>query len=221
MVTMQGRWAVKATVLRTIYRRSTGVATITLLVAVLSSSVVGAQDRAAAQKAFEAGQYQQVVDAAGTGPDPAVLFLGALSAQKLNATDRANVLLDQLVQRPPADAWHFVGQSAKQLLAGDDEAALNSANQATAANGDLAEASYALGLVLFKRQDWGGAATAFDRASMLQPSFAHAFYYAGLAHYRANRPDLMAARFERFLKLAPDAPERAEVQQIMRTIRGK
>ena len=217
---MQGRWAVKATVLGTIYRRSTGMA-ITLLVAVLSSSVAGAQDRAAAQRAFEAGQYQQVVDAAGTGPEPAVLFLGALSAQKLNAADRANAFFDQLVQRPANDAWHFVGLSAKQLLAGDDEAALNSANQATGADANLAEASYVLGLVLFKRQDWGGAAAAFDRASMLQPTFAHAQYYAGLSHYRANRPDLMAARFERFLKLAPDAPERPEVQQIMRTIRGR
>src|SRR5262245_21458796 len=106
-MTLQGRWAVKATVLRRIYRRSTGIATITLLVAVLSSSVAGAQDRLAAQKAFEAGQYQQVVDSAGTGPDPSVLFLGALSAQKLNATDRANAFFDQLVQRPPNDAWHF------------------------------------------------------------------------------------------------------------------
>jgi tetratricopeptide (TPR) repeat protein len=218
---MQGRWDVKATVLRTIYRRCTGVAAITLLVGVLSSGVAGAQDRAAAQQAFEAGKYQQVVDAAGTGADPAVLFLGALSAQKLDATDRANAFFDQLVQRPATDAWHLVGQSAKALLAGDDAAALNFANQATAADATLAEASYTLGLVLFKRQDWAGAAAAFDKASTLQPSFAHAHYYAGLSHYRANRPDLMAARFERFLKLAPDAPERAEVQQIMRTIRGR
>jgi tetratricopeptide (TPR) repeat protein len=220
-MTMQGRWVVKGTVLQRICRRSTGVAVMTLLVGVLSSSVVGAQDRAAAQKAFEAGQYQQVVDSAASGPDPSVLFLGALSAQKLNATDRANAFFDQLVQRPPNDAWHFVGQSAKQLLAGDDEGALNSANQAVAADGGLSEASYALGLVLFKRQDWAGAAAAFDRASTLQPTFAHAQYYAGLSHYRANRPDLMAARFERFLKLAPDAPERPEVQQIMKTIRGR
>ena len=211
----------KPSVLRRISRGKIGATALILFAAVLCSTAVSAQDRAAAQRAFEAGRYQEVVDAAGTGPDPSVLFLGALSAQKLNATDRANALLDQLVGRPANDAWHFVGQSAKQLLAGDDEAALNSANQATAANGDLAEASYALGLVLFKRQDWGGAAAAFDRASMLQPTFAHAQYYAGLSHYRANRPDLMAARFERFLKLAPDAPERPEVQQIMRTIRGR
>lgn len=206
---------------RTLNRRNAGIAVVTLLLAVFSSTAVGAQDSAAAQRAFEAGQYQQVVDMAGTGPDPAVLFLGALSAQKLEAPDRANAFLDQLAQRPSTDAWHFVGLSAKQLLAGDDAAALNSANAATAADANLPEASYALGLVLFKRQDWAGAATAFDRAAMLQPSFAHASYYAGLSHYRANRPDLMAARFERFLKLAPDAPERAEVQQIMKTIRGR
>jgi len=194
---------------------------IVVVVAVLTASVTVAQEPSEAQRAFEAGRYQQVVDAAGAGADPAVLFLGALSAQKLNATDRANAFLDQLAQRPDTDAWHYVGLSAKQLLAGDDEAALDSARRATAADGALPEASYALGLVLIKRQDWGGAAAAFDRAWMQNPSFAYAHYYAGLSHNRASRPDLMAARFERFLKLAPDAPERTEVQQIMRTVRGR
>jgi hypothetical protein len=40
-------------------------------------------------------------------------------------------------------------------------------------------------------------------------------------HYRAKRPDRMANHFEQFLKLAPEAPERPEVIQIMRTVRGK
>jgi uncharacterized protein HemY len=199
--------------------------TIVLLAAIvllpaLASVAIGAQGPSEAQRAFEAGKYQQVVDAAASA-NPSVLFLGALSAQKLNATDRANAFLDQLAERPSTEPWHFVGLSLKQLLANDDEAALDSARRATAAAGAPAEASYALGLVLVKRQDWGAAAAAFDRASMLDPSFAHAYYYAGLSHYRANRPDVMAVRFEQFLKLAPEAPERAEVQQIMRTIRGR
>jgi hypothetical protein len=42
-----------------------------------------------------------------------------------------------------------------------------------------------------------------------------------MMHYRANRHDLMAIRFEQFLKLAPEAPERPEVQSIMRTLRGR
>lgn len=209
-----------ASILRRINRRSTGASVIVLLV-VHASRVVLAQEPFNAQREFEAGSYQQVVDAADASMEPAVLFLGALSAQKLDATDRANAFLDRLGERPSTDAWHFVGLSAKQLLAGDDEAALDSARRATETDAALPEASYALGLVLVKRQDWAGAATAFDRASMLNPSFAHAYYYAGLSHYRARRPDLMAARFERFLKLAPDAPERTEVQQIMRTVRGR
>jgi uncharacterized protein HemY len=206
---------------RAIDRRGICGTVIVLLVAIVSSVAVRAQEPSAAQRAFEAGNYQAVVDTAAAGADPSALFFGALSAQKLNAPDRANAFLDQLAQRPSTDAWHFVGTSAKQLLANDDAAALDSARRATTADPALAEASYALGLVLVKRQDWGEAAAAFDRASMLNPSFAHAFYYAGLSHNRANRPDLMAARFERFLKLAPEAPERTEVQQIMRTVRGR
>jgi hypothetical protein len=31
----------------------------------------------------------------------------------------------------------------------------------------------------------------------------------------------MAIHFDRFLKLAPDAPERPEVMSIMRTVRGR
>jgi len=42
-----------------------------------------------------------------------------------------------------------------------------------------------------------------------------------LMHYRANRPDRMANHFEQFLKLAPEAPERPEVTQIMKTVRGR
>jgi tetratricopeptide (TPR) repeat protein len=75
--------------------------------------------------------------------------------------------------------------------------------------------------VLAKRQDWRGAAEAFDRAGALSPGHAYAHYYGGLMHYRANRPDRMAIHFEQFLKLAPDAPERPEVTQIMRTVRGR
>jgi uncharacterized protein HemY len=192
-----------------------------MLAALVFPGAAFAQEPSAAQRAFESGRYQEVVDAASAGPNPSLLFLAALSAQKLSDTARANGFLDQLAQRPDADAWHFVGVSARQLLAGDDQAALESAQRATTLDPMLSEARYELGLVLVKRQDWGGAAAAFDEASRLNPSFAHAAYYAGLSHYRANRPDLMAARFERFLKLAPDAPERAEVQQIMRTVRGR
>jgi uncharacterized protein HemY len=113
-----------------------------LLSAVMVSVAALAQEPSPAQRAFEAGRYQEVVDAASAAPSPSVLFLAALSAQKLNDATRANAFLDQLAQRPDTDPWHFVGLSARQLLASDDQAALESAQRATALDPMLPEARY-------------------------------------------------------------------------------
>ena len=75
--------------------------------------------------------------------------------------------------------------------------------------------------VLARQQAWAEAAAEFDRAAELNPAHAYAHYYGGIMHNRANRTDQMAVHFEQFLALAPQAPERPEVLQIMRTIRGR
>jgi tetratricopeptide (TPR) repeat protein len=84
-----------------------------------------------------------------------------------------------------------------------------------------AQSHQKLGLVYAKRQEWAQAAGEFDRVLQASPANAYAHYYGGLMEYRANHPDRMATHFEQFLKLAPDAPERPEVTQIMRTVRGR
>jgi tetratricopeptide (TPR) repeat protein len=170
---------------------------------------------------FEAGRYQQVVEAAEPGSEPAVLYTAAQSHQMLGARDQALELYRQLATRPEEDVWHFIGLSAQQLIADDNEAALDSAKRAVDLSGQTAEAHYQLGLVLAKRREWGDAAAAFERTTELNPFHAYAHYYGGLMHNRAKRPDLMAIHFEQFLKLAPEAPERPEVLQIMRTVRGR
>jgi len=181
---------------------------------------VHAQDPAQVQKLFEAGQYQQVVESAGPDAPPAVLYIVGMSLQKMGDAGQAVATYRRLAERPDGDPWQLVGQSAQQLAEDQLDAALESANRAVGAAGDLPEAHFQLGLVLAKRQDWHAAAMAFDRAAELNPSLAYAHYYGGLMYYRARQPDRMANRFERFLRLAPEAPERPEVLQIMRTIRG-
>jgi Flp pilus assembly protein TadD len=71
------------------------------------------------------------------------------------------------------------------------------------------------------RGDFNAAVQAFERAIEARPRFAYAHYQAGLAYDRIGRADLLAARFETFLRLAPEAPERAAVEGILRTIRGR
>jgi len=195
----------------------------TLFTVVLTLAAVAAlaQNASQVQKLFEAGQYQRVVDSAQPDGDPAVLYTAAQSHQKLGETDRALETYGALAGRDEGDAWHFIGLSGQQLLQDDVDGALESARHAVETSGDMPEAHYQLGLVLAKKQDWQQAAAEFDRVTELNPSNAYAHYYGGLMHYRANRPDRMANHFEQFLKRAPDAPERPEVMQIMKTVRGR
>jgi tetratricopeptide (TPR) repeat protein len=192
-----------------------------LLVALLVPCAASAQDAAAVRQLFEAGQYQQVIESAEGEAAPEALYAAAQSHQKLGATGEAGETYGRLAARPETDAWHFVGLSGQQLLNDQTDAALQSARRAAAMAATLPDVHYQLGLVLATRQDWNGAAAAFDRAAELNPGYAYAHYYGGLMHYRATRPDRMAIHFEQFLKLAPDAPERPEVLQIMRTVRGR
>jgi len=180
-----------------------------------------AQDAATLQRMFEAGQLREVAASGTTDAAPAAIYLAGLSHQKLGEREQALAAYGRLAAGAGGPVWQAIGASAQQLLQGQLDAAMQSADAAVAAGGTVPEAHYQRGLVLANRQAWSEAAAAFDRAAQLNPSMAYAHYNAGLAHYRANRTDQMAVRFEQFLKLAPKAPERPEVQQIMRTIRGR
>lgn len=187
----------------------------------LLSSLALAQDPGEVQRLFEAGRYQQVVDATTPQSAPEVLYTTAQSQQKLGANDQALQTYGRLAERPENDPWHFIGLSGRQLVEGNMEAAVGSARQGVAAGGDLPQAHFQLGLALARQQQWAEAAAAFEGASSRQPTNAYAHYYGGMAYYRANRVDRMATHFEQFLKLAPEAPERPEVTSIMRTLQKR
>jgi tetratricopeptide (TPR) repeat protein len=192
-----------------------------LALSLLVPAALAAQDAATARRTFEAGHYREVVDSTGANPSPDFLFTLAQSYQRLGHGDEARDTYRQIAERPETDPWHFVGRSGQQLLDDQLDEALESAERAVALDGALPEAHYQLGLVLARRREWARGATAFDRVTELDPERAYGYYYGGVMHYRANRPDRMANHFEQFLKLAPDAPERPEVLQIMKTVRGR
>jgi tetratricopeptide (TPR) repeat protein len=193
-----------------------------LIIAGLALAVpASAQDPAQVQRLFESGRFQQVAEAASPTSPPEVQFLAGQSFQKQNAPGEAIAAYQTLAALPESSAWHFVGRSAELLLQNDVNGALASAQRAVELDGGLTEAHYQLGLVYSKRSEWAQAAQAFDRAAQIDQAYAYAHYYGGLAYYRAGRPDRMATHFEQFLKAAPEAPERPEVLQLMRTVRGR
>ena len=190
------------------------------LVLALSPAMVGAQSPSAdARRFFEAGQYTEAIGLARVDSAPDVLYVAGQSYQRLGMPEPAAALYDQLAARPAADPWQAIGLSARRQLDGQLDAALAAANDAVARGPMVPEAHYQLGLAQAARQAWPAAAAAFDRAVGIDPRLAYAHYFGGLMYSRANQPAQMAVRFEQFLRLAPEAPERPEVLQIMRAAR--
>jgi tetratricopeptide (TPR) repeat protein len=211
--------------------RSLSLLTIALLPTVLLAQAPPApppedpalvQQRQALQREFEAGRYQPVIDAAAP-PDaqPAIVYMAAQSHQKRAANPQAIQAYQRLEARPDGDPWHFIGLSGRQVVEDQNEPAIASARQAVTMMPTLAATHYQLGLALAKVQRWDEASAAFDAAAQREPGLAYAHYYGALMHSRAGRPDRMAVGFDRFLKLAPEAPERPEVLSLMRTVRGR
>ena len=198
---------------------------ILVAVAALSLPVLAQRAETSARALFEAGQYEQALHVVAQERqhgmnEPADTYLSAQSYEKLGQPDRAKAEF-ALLERVEDAAWQLVGHSAVSLIDGDSEQALKTATQAAASAPDFFFAQYQLGLVKAERQDWTGTAEAFERATQIDPTFAYAHYYAGLAYSKVKRADRTATHFEVFLKLAPKAPERPAVESIMRTLRGR
>src|SRR5438034_4066905 len=177
------------------------------------------------RKLFDAGKYQQVIELAGgaaaADEQPRVTYLVARSQEKRARKDEARGAYQQFAALSDQDPWSHIGRSAIALLGSNAQGAVDAADQAVAHGESLPEAHFQRGLALSARRDMAEAAAAFDRATQLDPSFAYAHYYAGIAYSKVKRIDLMAQHFDLFLKLAPQAPERPEVQSIMRTLGGR
>jgi tetratricopeptide (TPR) repeat protein len=175
------------------------------------------------QKLFESGKYQEAIDSVKARPDAPhdQIYVRALAHRKLNQNDDAKQAFGALAAAGEGSAWREIGNSGTALVDGNLDAAHGAAKKAVEIDGNSAPAQFQLGLVESARGDNAQAAEAFARAADLDTQMAYAHYEAGMAFYRTKRIDRMAVYFENFLRVAPDAPERAAVESIMRTIRGR
>jgi tetratricopeptide (TPR) repeat protein len=190
----------------------------------LALALAAGQNVADVRQLFDAGRYQEVVRASETpaAADAAarLQYLAAQSYSKLSDADGARRTYQRLADSG-AGPWSSIGKSGLQLLDKQFDAALASADQAAGEAQTLPEAHYQRGIVFMFRNDYGSALDAFTKATQLDPMFASAYYYAGLASSRVKRIDLMSSNFGTFIKLAPNAPERAEVESVLRSVRGR
>lgn len=173
------------------------------------------------QQLFESGRHSQVLEAvAEDATDAEALWLAAHSHLRLDQRDAAERRFTRLRAIDAGPAWQTAADLGLALLSGD-AAALDIARGAAEALAGEPFVQFELGLANARRNDFAAAAQAFDRCAEARPRFAYAYYNAALAYDRIDRTDLAVIRFETFQRLAPQAPERPEVEALLRTVRAR
>jgi len=196
-----------------------------VLVFLLAAAPAAAQEPASPQQLFESGQNDQALQRIAQEREqgtlqPADAYLAGQVLVKVNRDDEARAEFERLATSGDP-ILSLVGQSAVAMVNNENERAVELATQAVAAGPESFQAHYQLGHAKSKFEDWAACAEEFHQAATLDPTFAYAHYYAGLSYSRIKRADRTSEHFERFLKLAPKAPERAAVESLMRTLRGR
>src|SRR5215510_6454133 len=173
------------------------------------------------QTLYESGEDREIVDRVKNSvPNDisgADRWFAAQSQLRLGLRDDAINDLAALSQAGGDPAVQVAAQLAVGRLT-NDEATLEQARAAAGAYPASLFVQYELGLSYAVRNDFASAARIFDACIATAPTFAYAYYQSALAYQHLDRPDIMANRFDRFVRLAPNAPERPEVESVLRTI---
>ena len=93
---------------------------------------------------------------------------------------------------------------------------LDKATQMDAGNADIL---LYRGSLYLARKDYKMAVASLSPYVVTNPDEPYGHYYMGLSQYGMKRPDKTVEHFQRFLSLAPDAPEASRVESLLRSIR--
>jgi tetratricopeptide (TPR) repeat protein len=77
----------------------------------------------------------------------------------------------------------------------------------------------ALGQCLVGQEKHGEAIERLSAAIGAKPELAYAYFWRGMAYNKTKQASRMVEDFQAFLKLKPDAPEAANVKQILGALR--
>jgi tetratricopeptide (TPR) repeat protein len=113
-----------------------------------------------------------------------------------------------------AEAAYYLGVAQQRLKQYDE--AVGTLQGARAPQPALIP--YQIGVTRAFQENWSAAAEQLSRAIEMDAGLAYAYYYRGLTQEKLGRKDLLIADMERFLALAPNAPEAERAKAILRAV---
>ncbi|MFP5284859.1 MAG: tetratricopeptide repeat protein [Thermoanaerobaculia bacterium] len=113
------------------------------------------------------------------------------------------------------DAAYYRGVALQRLGQYDQAVATLSGAQGPEAG----LVAYQIGFTRSFQENWPAALEQLNRAIEENPRLAYAYYYRGLVHDKVGRKDLLVNDMEKFLALAPNAPEAERAKAALRAVK--
>jgi tetratricopeptide (TPR) repeat protein len=151
--------------------------------------------------------------------DPApFVYLGEVYLRQRRDGDASNAFrkaAEAARAKGGAEAAYYLGVAQQRLKQYDEAVATLGGAQAP----QPALIPYQIGVTRAFQENWQAAAEQLNRALDMDSGLAYAYYYRGLAQEKLGRKDLLVNDMERFLALAPKAPEADRAQAILRAVK--
>jgi tetratricopeptide (TPR) repeat protein len=193
------------------------------LMATLTLATVLAADVQRGKQLYEEKNYRdaerELQQVASAEPDNAEAqkYLGLARIQLGKVSDAEAPL--KKANELAGDAGTKLGLARIAIEQKDLDGAEALINQAAESDADNADIPFNRGLIKASRKQYAESVKDLESAIQKNPDNAYAHYYAGLSYNALKRPDKMIEHFQKFIKLAPDAPEKARVQSILKSVR--
>ena len=152
--------------------------------------------------------------------NPRAHELLALAYLRLNKLDSAQTAATKAAELASDQALSVRITAARVAIARQNwTAAARELDKASSLDAENQEVRLYRGSLHLARKDYKAAVDTLSPYVTSNPDEAYGHYYLGLAHYGMKRPDRTVQQFQKFLALAPDAPEAARVESLLRSIR--
>ena len=128
-------------------------------------------------------------------------------------------VLEAATQASPGNARALTYLGLSRLELQQPGSAEEAFRKAIEADGNYAQAHYGLGLALGYLGQRDKAIASLEKAVALDSGNAYAHYHLGLALQQGGATDRALLHLQRFLDLAPDAPEAPRVRALLSQLR--
>lgn len=163
-------------------------------------------------------RLRKATELAPADPAPQV-YLGEalLRARKSGEADAAFRKAAELAQGKGGDSLYYLGVAQQRLRQFDQ--AVETLERARGQSPSNAMIPFQIGVTRAFQEQWSPAVEQLSRAIEMNSGMAYAYYYRGLAYDKLNRKDQLVKDMERFLALAPDAPEADRARAVLQAAR--